>query len=114
MSGLINLISQEFPKLVVLPILSVILIGASIGLYYFYREKKIVKYIPSLIMGVIGLIIGIYSLAVFTSDRGLNTAWIAVFLGTSAICGLLTCFIIDLINSIRKNYNDLEKGKNNE
>lgn len=111
MSGLINLISQELSKLYVLPILCVILIGASLGLYYFYRDRKIIKYIPSLVIGVIGLIIGIYSLGIFTSDKGLNTAWVAVFLGSSALCGLLTCFIIDLILSIKKNYKDLEKGE---
>lgn len=114
MSGLINLILQELPKLVVLPILSIILIVVSIGLYYFYREKKIVKYIPSLVIGIIAIIIGLFSLWTFTTEMGLNTAWIAVFLGTSALCGVITCFIIDLINSIRNNYKDLEEGKNYE
>lgn len=111
MSGMINLISQYLPKLFILPILCLILIVASIGLYFLYKDKKIIKYIPCLIIGVIALIIGIYSLGIFTSDKGLNTAWVAVFLGSSALCGLLTCFIIDLIVSIKKNYKDLEKGK---
>lgn len=111
MSGLINLISQDLSKLFILPILCIILVGASIALFYFYKEKKIIKYIPSLVIGVIALIIGIYSIGIFTSDKGLNTAWVAVFLGTSALCGLLTCFIIDLVLSIKRNYRDLEKGK---
>lgn len=114
MSGLINLILQELPKLIVLPILSIIVIGVSIVLNYFYKEKKIVKYVPSLVIGIIALLIGLFSLGTFTSEMGLNTAWIAVFLGTSAICGVLTCFIIDLTNSIRKNYSNLEEGKNYE
>ncbi|MDD7306372.1 MAG: hypothetical protein PUG67_07260 [Peptoniphilaceae bacterium] len=111
MSGLINLISQNLAKLFVLPILCLILIGASLVLFYFYKNKRIVKYIPSLVIGLIGLAIGIYSLGIFTTDKGLNTAWVAVFLGSSAFCGILTSFIIDLIISIKRNYKDLEKGR---
>lgn len=111
MSGLINLISQELSKLFILPILSVIMIITSVGLYYFYQEKKIIKYIPSMIIGIIGLVIGLYSLKIFTTPKGLNTAWVAIFLGFSALIGILTCFIVDLVISIRKNYNELEKGK---
>lgn len=111
MTGLINLISQHLEQLFILPILCIILIITSIGLFFFNKERKIIKYIPSLVIGGIGLIIGIYSLGIFTTDRGLNTAWIAVFLGSSALCGLFTCFIIDLIMSIKRNYRELEKGK---
>lgn len=114
MSGMINLISQELPNLTILPILSLIMVVASIIIYYFYKERKIVKYIPSLIVGGIGIIIGIYAISIFTKPRGLNIAWIAVFLGASAICGILTCFIIDLVNSIKSDYKSIEEGRENE
>lgn len=110
MTGLINLISENMSKLTIIPILAFLIIIATLVIFYYFRERKIVKYIPSLIIGVIALVIGIYSITIFTDKKGLNIAWIAVFLGTTALCGVLTGFVIDLVNSIRKSYKKIEKG----
>lgn len=109
MAGLINLISQNSSKLTILPILVVIIGILTIVISHFFNKKKVYKYLPSLVIGLIALAIGIYSITLFTDIKGLNSAWIAVFLATSAICGILICFIIDLINGIKKSYKDLEK-----
>jgi hypothetical protein len=112
MTGLLNLISKHLSELIILPILAGIIIVLTIVLYLYFKEKKIVKYLPSLITGVVALLIGIYSIGIFTSEKGLDTAWIAVFLGTSALAGLLVSFIIDLVNSIKTNYQQIEKANN--
>ncbi|WP_297281145.1 hypothetical protein [uncultured Anaerococcus sp.] len=110
MTGLINIINQYSSKLSILPIIVVMNIIISL-LIYFLTRKKFPKFIPSIIMGVLSIIIGIYSISIFTTARGLNLSWIAVFLATAAFVGLFTCFIVDLILSIKKNYDDLESNK---
>lgn len=107
MSGIINLISQHSSKLNILPIIVVMNIIITI-LIHFLNKKKIIKYIPSLCLGVAALIILFSGLRQFTSARGLDLSWIAVFLGTAALVGLFTCFIIDLIVSIRKQTSEME------
>ncbi|MDO5047408.1 MAG: hypothetical protein Q4D88_02525 [Anaerococcus sp.] len=117
MAGLINLLSQYSSRLLLLPIVSLIIVGISIMLY-FINDRKIVKFIPSLGIGILALVLGIIAIFNFTSNFGLNLAWIAVFLGTGALIGIITCFIIDLVDSIRNNYGYIEtatsksKGKN--
>lgn len=110
MTGLINIINQYSSKLSILPIIVVMNIIISL-LIYFLTKKKFPKFIPSIIMGVLALIIGIYSLSIFTTARGLDLSWIAVFLATAAIVGLFTCFIVDLILSIKRNNEELEESK---
>lgn len=107
MTGLINLISEYSSRLAILPILSVMNIIITIIIYKI-DPRRIVKYIPSLVIGAISLLVGIYSISIFTSTRGLNTAWIAVFLATTALVGICTSLVIDLYASLRK---DLTSGR---
>lgn len=100
MAGLINLITQYSSKLSILPVVVVMNIIITI-LIYFLSKRKIVKFFPSFGLGIIALLLGIYSFNIFTTPRGLDLSWIAVFLGTSALVGLFVCFIIDLIDSIK-------------
>ncbi len=102
MSGLINLISEYSSRLAILPILVLMNVIITI-IIHFINRKKILKFLPSFIIGIGALLVGIYSITIFNSPMGLNTAWIAVFLGSSALVGVCVCFIIDLISSIRKN-----------
>ncbi len=100
MTGLINLITQYSSKLNILPVVVAMTIIITI-LIHFLSKRKIVKFFPSFALGIGAILLLIYSLNIFTTPRGLDLTWIAVFLGTSAIIGLFTCFIIDLIHSIR-------------
>lgn len=109
MTGLINLIAQNSSKLSILPVVVVMNIIITI-LIHFLAKRKIVKFFPSFALGIGAILLLIYSLNIFTTPRGLNLAWIAVFLGTSALVGLFTCFIIDLIKSIK--HTDLEVASN--
>lgn len=102
MSGLINLISEYSSRLAILPILALMNVIITV-IIHFINKKKILKFLPSLIIGIAALVIGIYSVSIFNSPMGLNTAWIAVFLGTAALVGICVGFIIDLLTSIRKN-----------
>lgn len=102
MSGLINLISEYSSRLAILPILVLMNMIVTI-IIHFINNKKILKFLPSLLIGIAAIIIGVYSLSIFHTPMGLNTAWIAVFLGTTALVGICICFIIDLIYSIKKN-----------
>ena len=113
MSGIINLISQHSSKLNILPIIVAMNIIITI-LIHFLNKKKIIKYIPSLFLGVASLIILLSGFRQFTSARGLDLSWIAVFLGTAAIVGLFTCFIIDLIVSIRRQTSEMEISNQND
>lgn len=108
MSGLINLISEFSSSLFILPILVLMNVIITI-IIYFINNRKILKYLPSIIIGLVSILVGIYSIAIFTSPMGLNTAWIAIFLMTTAVVGIATGFIIDLFISIRSNL-----GLNNE
>lgn len=113
MSGLINLISEYSSRLSILPIL--VLMNAIITIIiHFINRKKILKFLPSLIIGIAALVVGIYSITIFNTPMGLNTAWIAVFLGSAALVGVCVGFIIDLIISIKRNmgFNE-EKSANN-
>lgn len=102
MTGLINLISEYSSRLAILPILVLMNVIITV-IIHFINNRKILKFLPSLIVGIVAVIIGIYSISIFHTPMGLNTAWIAVFLGTAALVGICVCFIIDLIYSIKKN-----------
>ena len=113
MSGLINMISEYSNKLAIIPIICIIFAIISF-IVYKINNKRIVKFIPSLATGIISLILLIISLSIFTTPKGLNLTFIAIFLGTGALFGIIVCFIIDLIVSIREDYlyinNDTEKN----
>lgn len=102
MTGLINLISEYSSRLAILPILALMNLIITL-IIHLINNRKILKFIPSFIIGIVALIIGVYSLTIFHTPMGLNTAWIAVFLGTAALVGICVCFIVDLIYSIKKN-----------
>lgn len=101
MTGLINLVSQYSSRLAILPIFSFIMGAVSVVLY-FISNKRIVKYIPSFGVGIISIITAIISLATFTSKTGLNMAWIAIFLGSSALVGIICAYAIELIMQIKE------------
>lgn len=102
MSGLINLISEYSSRLAILPILAFMNVIITV-IIHFINNRKIIKFIPSFIIGIVAILIGIYSITIFHTPMGLNIAWIAVFLGATALVGICVCFIIDLVYSIKKN-----------
>jgi hypothetical protein len=106
MTGLINIINQHSSELNILPIIVVMNIIISL-LIHFLTKKKFTKFIPSIVIGVGSIMLLIYSISIFTRPRGLYLAWIAIFLGTAALVGIFTCFIIDLIVSIKINNEQL-------
>ncbi|WP_306484757.1 hypothetical protein [Anaerococcus sp.] len=112
MAGLINLVSQYSSRLAIVPIVSFIMAAISIVIY-FINKKRIVKFIPSLAVGILALIIGIISITIFTSNTGLNMAWIAIFLGSASIVGIIVCFLIELVVDIRSKVELLESNDNN-
>lgn len=112
MSGLINLISEYSSRLAILPVLAMMNAIITI-IIYFINSKKILKFIPSFIIGIVALIVGIYSITIFNSPMGLNTAWIAVFLGSSSLVGICVGFTIDLITSVKNDMGIDSKSKNN-
>lgn len=100
MTGLINLISEHASKLNILLIVSLMNIIIAV-LLHFLTNRKIIKYIPSFLLGIGAILILLRAFNIFTTPRGLDLAWIAVFLGTAALVGLFVSIIIDLISSIR-------------
>ena len=100
MTGLFNLITQHYSKLNILPIIVAINVIIAI-LLHFLSKRKIVKFLPSIFMGIGAIVILVYALRIFTSQRGIDLTWIAIFLGTAALVGIFVCFIIDLIVSIK-------------
>lgn len=100
MTGIFNLITQHYSKLNILPIIVAINIIIAV-LLHFLSKRKIVKFLPSIFMGIGAIVILVYALRIFTSQRGIDLTWIAIFLGTAALVGILVCFIIDLIVSIK-------------
>lgn len=112
MAGLINLVSQYSSRLAIVPIVSFIMAAISIVIY-FINKKRIVKFIPSLAVSILALIIGIISITIFTSNTGLNMAWIAIFLGSASIVGIIVCFLIELVVDIRSKVEVLESNDNN-
>lgn len=109
MTGLINLVSQYSSRLAIVPVVSFIMAAISIVIY-FINKKRIVKFIPSLALAALALIIGIISITIFTSDTGLNMAWIAIFLGSASIVGIIVCFLIELVVDIRNKVEVLESN----
>src|SRR5699024_7317607 len=91
------------------PIVSFIMAAISIVIY-FINKKRIVKFIPSLVVGALAVIIGIISITIFASDSGLNMAWIAIFLGSASIVGIIVCFLIELVVDIRSKVEDIESN----
>lgn len=113
MSTLISIIGKYSAKLSIIPILTLILIAITLIIDHYVKRKKIYKYLPSLVLLGLAIIIGIYSLGIFTTDRGLNIARLAILLGTPSLIGIFLCFIIDLVKSIKRNTGDLERvGRN--
>lgn len=112
MAGLINLVSQYSSRLAILPIFAFIM-GAISVVLYFMNEKRIVKFIPSIGIGIVGLIIGIISLITFTSKNGLNLAWIAIFLVSASLTGIIVAFMVELIVKIKDNLENIDEENNN-
>lgn len=112
MAGLINLVSQYSSRLAILPIFAFIM-GAISVVLYFMNEKRIVKFIPSIGVGIVGLIIGIISLITFTSKNGLNMAWIAIFLVSASLIGIIVAFMVELIVKIKDNLENIDEENNN-
>lgn len=112
MAGLINLVSQYSSRLAILPIFAFIM-GAISVVLYFMNEKRIVKFIPSIGVGIVGLIIGIISLITFTSKNGLNLAWIAIFLASASLTGIIVAFMVELIFKIKDNIENMDEENNN-
>ena len=110
MTGLINIINQYSSELNILPIIVVMNIIISL-LIHFLSKKKFTKFIPSIVIGIVSIILLISSISIFTSPRGLYLAWIAIFLGSAALVGVFTCFIIDLIISIKINNEELNNNQ---
>lgn len=108
MAGLINLVSQYSSRLAILPIFAFIM-GAISVVLYFMNEKRIVKFIPSIGVGIVGLIIGIISLIKFTSKNGLNLAWIAIFLVSASLTGIIVAFMVELIVKIKDNIENMDE-----
>lgn len=108
MAGLINLVSQYSSRLAILPIFAFIM-GAISVVLYFMNEKRIVKFIPSIGVGIVGLIIGIISLITFTSKNGLNMAWIAIFLVSASLIGIIVAFMVELIVKIKDNLENMDE-----
>ena len=111
MAGLINLVSQYSSRLAILPIFAFIM-GAISVVLYFMNEKRIVKFIPSIGVGIVGLVIGIISLITFTSKNGLNLAWIAIFLVSASLTGIIVAFMVELIVKIKDNIEDMDEENN--
>lgn len=111
MAGLINLVSQYSSRLAILPIFAFIM-GAISVVLYFMNEKRIVKFIPSIGVGIVGLIIGIISLITFTSKNGLNMAWIAIFLVSASLIGIIVAFMVELIVKIKDNLENMDEESN--
>lgn len=111
MAGLINLVSQYSSRLAILPIFAFIM-GAISVVLYFMNEKRIVKFIPSIGVGIVGLVIGIISLITFTSKNGLNLAWIAVFLVSASLTGIIVAFMVELIVKIKNNIENMDEEDN--
>ncbi|MDO4593851.1 MAG: hypothetical protein Q4B52_00605 [Tissierellia bacterium] len=109
MSGLINLVSDHGEDLIILPLMALISLIVCILLHLFFDENKIIKYIPGIILIIASIIVSIYALSIFTTPKGLDFAWVAIFIAVSGIVGVITGFIIDLIGSIIKSYNEYEK-----
>lgn len=113
MSGLINLISEYSSRLAILPILAIMSAIITVIIHYINNSRKILKFLPSLIIGIFALLIGIYAITKFNTPMGLNMAWIAVFLASSALVGICVGFIIDLIVSIKRTTgNEIKQEKN--
>lgn len=112
MAGLINLVSQYSSRLAILPIFAFIM-GAISVVLYFVNEKRIVKFIPSIGVGIVGLVIGIISLITFTSKNGLNLAWIAIFLVSASLTGIIVAFMVELIVKIKDNLENIDEENNN-
>lgn len=111
MAGLINLVSQYSSRLAILPIFAFIMGAISVALY-FMNEKRIVKFVPSIGVGIVGLIIGIISLITFTSKNGLNLAWIAIFLVSASLTGIIVAFMVELIVKIKDNIENMDEENN--
>ena len=111
MAGLINLVSQYSSRLAILPIFAFIM-GAISVVLYFMNEKRIVKFVPSIGVGIVGLIIGIISLITFTSKNGLNLAWIAIFLVSASLTGIIVAFMVELIVEIKDNIENMDEENN--
>ncbi|WP_099320739.1 hypothetical protein [Anaerococcus sp. Marseille-P3625] len=109
MTGIINLISNYSSKLNILPIIVVMNIIVTI-LIHFLTKKKITKYLPSFVMLIAAIIIFVYALSIFTTSKGLNFSWIAVFLASAGLVGIFVSLIIDLIKSI-KNSQEIDEDK---
>lgn len=108
MAGLINIVSEYSSRLAILPIFAIIMGAVSVFLYFF-NERRIVKYIPAFGSGILAIIIAIISMATFTSKAGLNLAWIAIFLASASIFGIIVAYATELIFKIKADMKDLDK-----
>ncbi|MDU3198853.1 MAG: hypothetical protein E7G18_03925 [Anaerococcus hydrogenalis] len=110
MAGLINLVADNISKLMVIPILSIIIIGIT---FFVSRNSdgKIIKFYPSFIIGIAGLVFAIIAILNLTSMIGLNLALIGVILISNSIIGIFFGIILDLIENVKNSSETNNKKK---
>ena len=112
MTGLINLVIDNFSKLIVLPILALIVIAITIIMDKNSDSKK-TKFYPSFILFIVSLALALISYINFTKDLGLNLAWLSLILGSSAVVGILTGLIINIYKGVEEDYEKIGKERKN-
>lgn len=108
MTGLINLVVDNISNLIVLPIITIIIVAITMVLAKTNEDRK-VKFYPSICLGIVAIVLAIFSYMNFTENIGLNIAWIAISLATVAIVGIITAIIINLVDSLKSNYKKYNK-----
>lgn len=108
MTGLINLVVDNFSSIILLPILTLIVIAITIFVSKTAEDKN-KKFYPSIALGILSIVLAIFSYINFTNDIGLNVAFISISLATAAIVGILTGVIINLLDSVRIDYEEYNK-----
>lgn len=108
MKGLINLVVDNFSSLILLPIITLIIVAITVIISKTSEDRN-VKFYPSLALGIVSIIFAIFSYFNFTKDIGLNIALISISLATAAIVGILTAVIINIVDSLRLDYEEYNK-----
>ncbi|MSS76867.1 hypothetical protein HV819_01270 [Anaerococcus sp. AGMB00486] len=108
MTGLINLVVDNFSSLIILPILTMIIIAITVVISKT-SESRSAKFYPSIAFGIVSIVLAIFSYINFTKDIGLNVAFVSISLATASIVGIITAVIINLIDGLKLTYKDNNK-----
>lgn len=114
MRSLFELISKYKSDVIIIPIIAFAAFVVSLFMYIFFNKKKIYKYIPGIIVALIGIIFFVQGYFELLNIAGLNFLNLATKLLSFAGISIIFSLIFDILDSLGRTTKSMFKKNKKE